>query len=44
LDGALKRLRGEPHGPVLLVLVAVGLLAYGGYCLAMARYREVSRD
>ena len=44
LDGALKRLRGEPHGPLLLVLVAVGLLAYGGYCLAMARYREVRRE
>jgi hypothetical protein len=39
LDGALKRLAGRPYGPFMLVLVAVGLFAYGLYCLVMARYR-----
>lgn len=36
LDGALKRLAATAHGPGLLTLVAIGLLAYGGWCVAVA--------
>jgi hypothetical protein len=38
VDGALKRLAAAPHGPGLLVLVAVGLLAYGIWCEVIAAY------
>ena len=41
VDGALRRLAGQPHGPWLLVLVAVGLLAFGVFSLVEARYRQV---
>ena len=41
LDGALARLAGQPYGPVLLGLVAAGLVAFALYCFAEARYREV---
>lgn len=41
LDGALRSLVDEPYGPVLLALVALGLLAYGLFCFAQARYRRV---
>jgi hypothetical protein len=41
LDGALQELAQQPHGRVLLVLVAAGLLAYGLFSFARARYREV---
>ena len=41
LDGALAQLLRQPYGPVLLGLVAAGLLAYGFYCYVEARYRDV---
>ena len=41
LDGALRKVAEAPYGSLLLGLVAVGLLAYGSYCLVQARYREV---
>lgn len=41
LDGALRRLLEAPRGPMLLVVVAVGLLAFGLFCLAQARWRKV---
>jgi hypothetical protein len=41
LDGALKTLAGQPYGPWLLGLVALGLLAYGLYGLAEAKLRKV---
>ena len=41
LDGALQKLAGSDHGPWLLGLTAAGLLAYGVFCFAEARYREV---
>jgi hypothetical protein len=41
LDGALARLAAQPYGPVLLGLVAGGLVAFALYCFAEARYREV---
>ncbi|MGI8606724.1 MAG: DUF1206 domain-containing protein [Gaiellaceae bacterium] len=41
LDGALQELASQSYGDAWLGLVAAGLLAYGVYCLARARYREV---
>jgi hypothetical protein len=41
LDGALRKLAAEQYGPWLLGLVAVGLFAWGIFCLIQARYREV---
>lgn len=38
LDAALKTLRDQPFGTVLLLVVAVGLAAYGLYSFARARY------
>ena len=41
LDGALKALLLQPFGQVLLVIVALGLIAYGLYSFAEARYRRI---
>jgi hypothetical protein len=41
LDGALHTLRDQPLGSVLLTAVAVGLVAYGVYSFARARYAKV---
>jgi len=41
IDGALKRLATRPYGPALLVVVALGLAAYGIYSLGEARFRRV---
>ncbi|WP_436499085.1 DUF1206 domain-containing protein [Actinokineospora sp. HUAS TT18] len=41
LDKALHTLAGEPYGIVLLVLIAVGLAAFGVYCFAAARAHRV---
>src|SRR6266511_2630825 len=41
LDGALQRLSEQPYGPALLGTVAAGLIAFGVFSLARARYREV---
>ena len=41
-DGALRKLADAAYGPWLLGLTAVGLVAYGVYCLVDARYRDVS--
>jgi uncharacterized protein DUF1206 len=41
LDAALKTLRDQPYGGVLLVLVALALIAFGIYGLIEARYRRV---
>ena len=41
LDGALAKLANAEYGPFLLGAVAVGLFAYGLFCLVQARYREV---
>jgi hypothetical protein len=40
LDAALRTLARQPFGVVLLVLVAVGLAAYGGYCFLESRCRR----
>lgn len=41
LDGALRTLAEQPFGTVLLLLVAVGLAAYGLYSFARARYARM---
>ena len=41
LDGALNTLRDGPFGTVLLALVALGLMAFGVYAFARARYTRV---
>ncbi len=40
LDAGLQRMADEPYGPLLLVLLALGLIAFGVYCLFDARYRK----
>lgn len=42
LGGALKELLKQPFGPWLLGLVAFGLIAYGLFMIAMARYRRIA--
>jgi hypothetical protein len=41
LDGALAKLLQQDYGGALLGAVAAGLIAFGLYCFAEARYREV---
>lgn len=41
LDGALAALAQTPAGPALLGVVAAGLLAYGAFCFAQARYGRI---
>jgi hypothetical protein len=41
LSAALGLLLQQPFGHLLLALVALGLLAYGFYSLAQARYRRI---
>ena len=40
LDGALRTLAGQPYGTVLLSLAALGLIAFGVYGYAEARWRR----
>lgn len=41
LDGTLRALAGTPAGPWLLALVALGLVVFGLFSVALARYRRV---
>jgi hypothetical protein len=41
LDKALHTLRNQPFGEFLLILAALGLIAFGIYGLAEARWRRV---
>jgi hypothetical protein len=41
IDGALLKLVDAPLGPLVLGLVAAGLIAYALYCLVEARYRRI---
>jgi hypothetical protein len=41
LDGALAEVLQQDYGDTLLGIVAAGLIAFGIYCYAEARYREV---
>jgi hypothetical protein len=38
LDGAMRTLAGEPYGPWLLGVLAVGLVAFGAFGFAAARW------
>jgi uncharacterized protein DUF1206 len=40
LDGALRTVLDAPFGRVLLTLVALGIAAFGAFCLVRARYPE----
>ncbi len=42
-DTKKKTLAHQPFGPVLLGIVALGLIAYGVYSFVEARYRRVGR-
>ncbi len=42
LDDALRTINEAPLGPVLLALVALGLVAFGIYCFAWARRPKVT--
>lgn len=41
LDGALKTLGGQPYGAILLSVAGLGIIAYGLYSFAMARYTKM---
>ncbi len=41
LDGALKALAELPLGPVILTVIALGLMAYGVYCFARAKFARL---
>ncbi|MGY1815029.1 DUF1206 domain-containing protein [Blastococcus sp. SYSU D00820] len=40
LDGAMRTVLDAPFGAVLLTLVALGIAAFGAFCLVRARYPE----
>lgn len=44
MDAALKALRDQPFGVVLLLLVAAGLATYGLYSFARARYSTMAES
>jgi hypothetical protein len=41
IGGALAKLAQAPYGSVVLGVTAAGLLIFGAFCLAQARYRDV---
>ncbi|GLY24005.1 hypothetical protein Misp04_37370 [Micromonospora sp. NBRC 101691] len=41
LDAALRTLREQSYGSILLTLVALGIAAFGAYCFLQSRYRKV---
>ncbi|MEU2613471.1 DUF1206 domain-containing protein [Micromonospora sp. NPDC007271] len=41
LDAALRTLRDQSYGPVLLTVMALGIVAFGVYCFLQSRYRRV---
>lgn len=41
LDGALRSLRTLPFGEAILIVVGVGVIAYGVYCFARARLAKL---
>lgn len=41
LDSALKALGAQPFGAILLILANLGLVTYGLYSFAMARYAKM---
>lgn len=41
VDGALKTLGAQPYGVALLILAGLGIITYGLYSFAMARYTKM---
>ena len=41
LDSALRMLRDQSYGTILLTLIALGIAAFGLYCFLQSRYRRV---
>jgi hypothetical protein len=41
IDGALTRLTHHAYGTTALIIVAIGLIVFGAYLLADARYRKI---
>jgi hypothetical protein len=41
LDAALRTLREQSYGQVLLTVIALGIAAFGVFCFVQARYRKV---
>jgi hypothetical protein len=41
LDGALKTLEAQPYGPALVIAAGLGIITYGLYSFAMARYTKM---
>jgi hypothetical protein len=41
LDGALKTLGAQPYGAALLIAAGLGIITYGLYSFAMARYTKI---
>jgi hypothetical protein len=41
LDGALKTLGAQPYGAALLIGAGLGIITYGLYSFAMARYTKM---
>jgi hypothetical protein len=42
LDAVFRSVASSPYGAWLLALLAAGLFCYGLYCLAEARYRDLT--
>ena len=42
LDEALKTLNGQPYGPYLLTVLALGIACFGVYCFAWSRHVKQS--
>lgn len=42
LDGVLQTIAQQPFGKILLVIVALGLVAYGVYLFVQAKYRRIN--
>lgn len=41
LDAALRTLRDQSYGQLLLTVIAIGIAAFGVFCFMQARYRKV---
>ena len=41
IDGALKTLGAQPYGAALLIAAGLGIITYGLYSFAMARYTKM---
>ena len=41
IDGALVKLQHHSYGTAALIVVAIGLMAFGAYSIADARFRKI---